>query len=157
VDKRTYRKLSQQVFSCLGFVLLAAFLGFAATFATGGARLAVAVPAVLVGALGVRMLFLRVVVTGSGLRVHGPLGNHTYAWDGIERIEVGEDSVNWTNVVPFVNYQWIPVVRLTNGRKVKLTEITSYTMRQRARDATLAARVANELESARAKRAGATA
>jgi hypothetical protein len=124
--------------------------------ATGAARLALAVLAALMAALGVRMLFVRVVATEGGLRLHGPLGNRTYAWDGIARIEVGEDSVNSTNPVPFVNYQWIPVVRLTNGRTVKLTEITSYTMRQRARDATLAARVANELESARAKRTGAT-
>jgi hypothetical protein len=157
VDERTYRNPSRRIFSCLGFVLFAAFLGGGAAFATGGARVALAALAALVAALGLRMSFLRVVATEGGLRVHGPFGSRTYAWGEIERIEIGEDHANSTNLLPFVNHQWIPVVRLANGRTVKLDEITSYTMWRSARDRTLSARVANELESARAKRASATA
>jgi hypothetical protein len=150
MDERTYRNPSRRIFLCLGFLLFAALLGGGAVFATGGARAALAAPAVLVAALGVRTLFLRVVAAGDGLRVHGPLGNRTYAWSEIDRIEVGRDAVNSMNPLLVLSHQWIPVARLTSGRTVKLTGITSYTMRENARDTTPAARAAGELELARA-------
>ncbi|MEU7873142.1 PH domain-containing protein [Dactylosporangium sp. NPDC049140] len=150
IDKRTYRNPNRRIFLCLGFLLLAAFLGSGAAFATGGARIAFALLAGLVAALGLRTLFLRLVATGSGLRVHGLLGNRTYAWSEMERIELGNDPVNSMNPLQVFHQQWIPVAHLTSGRMLKLTEITSYTMRKSARDTTLAARVARELELARA-------
>jgi Bacterial PH domain len=148
MEERTYRDPSRRVFLCLGFLALAAFLGGAAALATGVARVVLTSLAVPVAALAVRSLFFRLVATAGGLRVHGPLGNRAYAWSEIERIEVGRDSVNSMNPLIF-SHQWVPVAYLTNGRRVRLTEITSYTIRESARDGTMAARAARELELAR--------
>ncbi|WP_345138802.1 PH domain-containing protein [Dactylosporangium darangshiense] len=141
---------SRRILLCLGFLLLAAFLGGGAAFAAGGARVVFAVLAALVAALGLRTLFLRLVATRSGLRVHGLLGNRTYAWSELQRIELGRDPVNSMNPLQAFHRQWIPVAHLTSGRTLTLSQITSYTIRQSARDTTLAARVAAELELARA-------
>jgi Bacterial PH domain len=149
MEERTYRDPSRRVFLCLGFLALAAFLGGAAALATGVARVVLTSLAVPVAALAVRSLFFRLVATAGGLRVHGPLGNRAYAWSEIERIEVGRDSVNSMNPLMIFSHQWVPVAYLTNGRRVRLTEITSYTIRESARDGTMAARAARELELAR--------
>jgi len=150
MDERSYHNPGRRVFLCLGFLLLAAILGGGAAFATGGGRIALAVLAVLVILLALRTLFLRIVPTSAGLRVHGALGNRTIPWNEIQRIELGRESVNSMNPLMIFTNQWVPVAYLADGQKLKLSAVTSYTLREATRDTTAAARIAAELEQIRA-------
>jgi Bacterial PH domain len=144
---RVYRGRLRNVVLCVAFGLVAVLLAVAAAISRDsvGAVVAFGVLALVMLYFAVRTAMMKAVATPGGLNLHGPLRTFAVPWSEITEIR-GADTETDARLLPVR----APVLVLANGRRLKLSMVSSYSLFTGNRSDSTADRVAAELESLRA-------
>lgn len=136
---KVYRGTTRIVVLTLAFLVAAAFFAGVAVIAKDSKGLAIGswVVAALCLIFALRFPFMKAVATPEGLKLHGPIGNATFAWSDIASISGGETGTDGA-LIPVR----APVLTLTSGKKVEVMPASTY-------GKSSAGQIAAELESMR--------
>jgi hypothetical protein len=146
---RVYRGSLRNVVLCVAFAFGTVFCATGAVVnrPSIGAMVAFGLGALLALYVCFRVAVMKAVATPNGLTLHGPLLTVTVPWERVAQV-VGDDTETDFHVLPVR----APVLVLTNGRRVKVRQASSYDLSVRSirhNTNTRADHIAAELEAMR--------
>jgi hypothetical protein len=143
---RVYRGLVRNAVLCVAFALVTVFSAFGAVVSrpSVGVMVAFGLFALLTLYICVRVAVMKAVATPNGMTLHGPLLTVTVPWERVSQV-VGDDTETDFHLIPVR----APVLVLTNGRRVKVRQASSYDLTIGHSTNTQADHIAAELEAIR--------